>query len=118
MRKGKITISIPRYNDERSVIQENARLLDEFYEKCENRPDEVVEANVQSFFDAYNKLEQMQKELASSEWAHAREISSIIGDMLNKAKHRFDELGIIIKCNYDSDDVEVLRTFDRIREVF
>ena len=114
----KITFSIPRLNDEKSIIEENARLFDAFFNQCEDSPEKIVESDIQSFFDAYVKLEKLQRELISSQWAHCRELGGIVEDLLKTVKNRFDELGISVKCRFDFDHTEIFNTFEQIRTVF
>ena len=55
MRKRKITFSIPQLNYEKSIIKENAQILDAFFNHCENSPEKIVQSDIQSFLDAYTR---------------------------------------------------------------
>ena len=118
MKEIKLTISVPRFKEEQSVISENTRLLSEFLELCENSPDKIIESDLQSFFDAYTRLETIHQELASSSWAHGRDMSKIVKDVLTTSKSTFDDLGVSIQCVYDNDSIERLKGFEQIRAVF
>ena len=118
MREINLTISIPRFKEEQSIISENTRLLNEFLELCENSPTRIVESDLQSFFDAYAQLETIHKELASSSWAHGRDMNKIVEDVLVTSKSAFDDLGISVQCVFDNDRIEKLSGFEKIRDVF
>jgi hypothetical protein len=118
MRETNISFSIPRYREEQSVLKECARSLDAFLDLCENAPEKIREPDLQSFFDTYTQMETIQKELSLSEWPNGREISNVAKDILMRIKSKFDELGICIQCEYDNNNVEILKGFDKIRTVF
>ena len=118
MKKINLTISIPRFNEEQSAIKENTRLVGAFLDLCENSPDQVVESDIQSFFDAYGRLEAIYQELVLSEWAHGRDLSRVVKDVLATTKSAFDDLDISVQCRYDNDHTESLIGFEQIRKVF
>ena len=118
MKENTITVSIPRPCNENSIIKENIHLIDDFFVKCRNSPEKVIESDFQTFFDAYNKLEETQEELLLSQWAHYRAYGETLKSTLNNVKNNFDELKMTVRCNFDFDYTEVLHTFDQIRAMF
>lgn len=118
MKEKAIKVSIPRPSNEKSIIRENIQSIDAFFKKCRNSPEKVIESDIQTFFDIYNKLEEMQKGLLLSQWPHYREYGEALKDTLNIIKNNFDELEISINCKFDFDRTEVLHTFDQIRTIF
>ena len=118
MKEKTIKVSIPRPGNEKSIIRENIQLIDTFFNKCRNSPEKVIESDIQTFFDVYNKLEEMQEDLLLSQWAHYREYGESLKDTLNTIKKDFDGLEISIKCKFDFDRTEILHTFGQIRTIF
>ena len=118
MKEKAINVSIPWPCNEKSIIRENIQLIDTFFNKCRNSPEKVIESDIQTFFDVYNELEEMQEDLLSSQWVHYHEYGEALKDTLNTIKNDFDELEISINCKFDFDCTEVLHTFDQIRTIF
>ena len=118
MKEKTITVSIPQPCNEKSIIIENIHLMDNFFVKCRNSPEKVIESDFQTFFDAYNKLEEMLEELFLSQWSHYHEYGEVLRRTLDTAKSSFDELEMTVSCNFDFDHTEVLHTFDQIRKIF
>ena len=117
MREAKITVSIPRASSKFPVIKENLHLINAFFNKCEDSS-LIVESDLKSFFDAYDRLEKIKIELISSQWTNLRNLGNIVNEQLSTIKDKFDKLDICVDCKYDFERVEVYTTFDQIRPLF